>query len=69
MPNCDFALQSYGVKLLYNFIEITLRYRFFPINMRYIFRTTFPKNTSEGLLLEQFPQGGMYTPSLTSCIV
>ena len=35
-----------------NFIEITLRPGRFPINLLHSFRTTFPKNTSERLLLK-----------------
>ena len=40
-----------SLKLLYNFIEITLRHGCSPVNLLHIFRTTFLKNTSEGLLL------------------
>ena len=39
------------IKLLYSFIEITLRHRCSPANLLHIFRTPFPKNTSRGLLL------------------
>ena len=38
-------------ELLWNFIEITLRRGCSPVNLLHIFRTTFPKNTSGGLLL------------------
>ena len=41
MPKCDFKK-----------VEITLRYGCSPVNLLHIFRTTFPKNTSRGLLLE-----------------
>ena len=34
-----------------NFIKITLRHGFSPTNLLHIFRTPFPKNTYEGLLL------------------
>ena len=34
-----------------NFIEIALRHGCSPVNLLQIFRTPFPKNTSEGLLL------------------
>ena len=34
-----------------NFIEITLLHGCSPVNLLHIFRTTFPKNTSGGLLL------------------
>ena len=40
-----------SVKLQSNFIETTLRHGCSPINLLHIFRTPFPKNTSEGLLL------------------
>ena len=40
-----------SIKLLRNFIEITLRHRCFPVNLMNIFRTTFYKNTYRGLLL------------------
>ena len=45
MPKCD------SIKLLGNFIEITLRHECSPLNLLHIFRTTFTKNTSERLLL------------------
>ena len=40
-----------SLKLLCNFIEITLRHGCSPVNLVHIFRTSFPKNTSDGLLL------------------
>ena len=40
-----------SIKLLYNFIEITLRNRCSPLNLPHIFRSPIPKNTSGGLLL------------------
>ena len=40
-----------SIKLLSNFIEITLRNEFSTVNLLHIFRTTFYKNTSEWLLL------------------
>ena len=40
-----------SIKLLWNFIEITLRHGCSPVNLLHIFRTPFPKNTSEQLLL------------------
>ena len=52
MSKCDFnkvALQDW--KMLCNFIEIALRHGCSPANLLHIFRTTFPKNTSERLLL------------------
>ena len=53
MPKCDFnnvALQ-HSMKLLCDFIEITLQHRCTPMNLLHIFRTPFPENTSVGLLL------------------
>ena len=40
-----------SIKLLCHFIEITLQHRFSPINLLHNFRTPFPNNTSEVLLL------------------
>ena len=40
------------VKLLCNFIEITLRHECSPLNLLHIFRTPFPRNTSGRLLLD-----------------
>ena len=40
------------IKLLCNFIEIALWHGCSPVNLLYIFKTPFPKNTSEGLLLQ-----------------
>ena len=40
-----------SVKLLCNFIEITLRHGCSPVNLLHIFRTLFPRNTSGGMLL------------------
>ena len=37
-----------------NFIEMTLRHRCSPVNLLHIFGTPFPKNTSGGLLQENF---------------
>ena len=39
------------IKLLCNFIEITLRHGFSPVNLLHTFRTTFPENTFGWLLL------------------
>ena len=44
-------LKCYFNNLQSNFIEITLQHGCFPINLLHIFRTTFPKNTFGGLLL------------------
>ena len=41
MPKCDCI-----------FIEISLRHECSPVNLLYIFRIPFPKDTSEGLLLD-----------------
>ena len=40
-----------SIKLIWNFIEITLRHGCYPVNLLHIFRTPFPKDTSERLLL------------------
>ena len=40
-----------SIKLLYNFIEITLRHGCSSVNLLYIFKTLFPKNICRGLLL------------------
>ena len=40
-----------SIKLICNFIEIALRHGCSPVNLLHIFRTSFPKNTSEGSLL------------------
>ena len=47
---CKSAIST---KLQSNLIEIALRHGCSPVNLLYIFRTPFPKNTSEGLLLSQ----------------
>ena len=43
-----------SVKFQSNFSEIALRHGRSPINLLYIFRTPFPKNTSDGLLFAWF---------------
>ena len=43
-----------SIKCQSNFIEITLRHGGCPVNLLHILRTSFPKNTSEGLLLNIF---------------
>ena len=40
-----------SIKLQSNFIEIALQHGCSPVNLLHIFRTPFPKNTSEELLL------------------
>ena len=47
MLKCDFN----KVAKICSFIEITLRDWCSPVKLQYIFRTLFPKSTSEGLLL------------------
>ena len=42
-----------SIKLQINFIEITLRHECSPVNALHIFRTSFPRNTSGWLLLNQ----------------
>ena len=58
LPKCNFnkvALHQcqsvISIKLFCSFIEIALRLRCSPVNLPHYFRTPFPKNTSEGLLL------------------
>ena len=47
-----------SIKLLCNSTEITLRHWCFPVNLFYIFRTTFPRNTSSWLrLIHAYPWG------------
>ena len=41
-----------SVKLLSNFTETTLQHGCSPVNLLHIFKTAFPKNTSEWLLLK-----------------
>ena len=41
-----------SIKLLCNFIEIALRHGCSSVNLLHIFRTPFPRNTSERLLLD-----------------
>ena len=43
----------FSIKLQSNFIENTLRHGCSPVNLLHIFRTPFPNNTSEGLLLDK----------------
>ena len=47
IPKCVIS-----IKLQSNYIEITLRYRCFPVNLLYIFRTPFIKSICGRLLLE-----------------
>ena len=42
-----------SIKLQSNFIEITLRYGFYPVNLLHIFRTSLYKNTCGGLFICQ----------------
>ena len=41
-----------SIKLLCNFIEITLRHGCSPINLMHIYKKSFPKKTTGGLLLK-----------------
>ena len=53
MAKCNFNKISLQlIKLLCNFIEITLRYGCSPVYMLHISRAPFPKATHEELLLE-----------------
>ena len=45
MPNCDFN------KVALQFIEITLRHASSPVKLQHIFRSSYLKSTSGGLLL------------------
>ena len=45
MPKCNFN------EVACNFIKITLRHGCSPVNLLHIFRTPFPRNTSEWLLM------------------
>ena len=47
MPKCNFN------KKQSNFIEIVRRHGCFPVNLLNIFRTPFPWNTFDGLLLKR----------------
>ena len=54
-----------SIMLFCSFIEITLRHGCSPVNLQHIFRTAFPKNTSERLLLYQSIQ---IFPRNVSCV-
>ena len=62
-----------SIKLLCNFIEITLQHGCSPVNLLYICRTTFTKNTSGWLLLLEMlqlavsSQSGDYQKVLQRC--
>ena len=47
---------SISIKFQSNFIEIPLPHRCSPVNLLHIFRTSFPKKTSGGLLLSKSGQ-------------
>ena len=47
------CLKVISVKLLCNFIEIALRHGCSPVNLLHVFRTSFYKNTYEGLPVRQ----------------
>ena len=53
IPKCDFNEVTFSIKLLCNFIEITLRYECSPVNLLHIFATSFYQNTSGELLLHE----------------
>ena len=58
-----------SIKLLCNFIEITLRHGCSPVNLLYVFRKPFPKNNSRRLLLTHpFELGYLFTPNLNTVI-
>ena len=45
-------MPKFGFKVQSNFIEITFCHGCCPVNLLQFLRTSFPKKTSEGLLLE-----------------
>ena len=45
-----------SIKILCNYIEVTLRHGCSPVNLLHIFRTPFTKNTSGSLLLGSFAE-------------
>ena len=42
-----------SIRFQSNFIQITLRHGFYPVYLLHVFRTSFPKNISGGLLLNE----------------
>ena len=60
-----------SIKLLCNFIEITLQHGCSPVNLLYICRTTFTKNTSGWLLLNftnnNFTEESLFKTPLSVC--
>ena len=56
-----------SIKLLCNFLEITLQHGYSPVNLLHIFRTPFPKNTPGRLLLQQYKPDKFYNISFGSC--
>ena len=60
LPFADAATQREIIEI----IEITLRHGCSPVNLLHIFRTVFPKNTSEWLLIFYvYVLGHMHTTS------
>ena len=57
-----------GVRALCNFIEIKLRHGCSPVHLLHIFKTSFPENTSELLLLELYAYCFDETSSLFICL-
>ena len=55
--------------MLCNFIEIALRHGCSPVNLLHIFRTSFPKNTSGGLLLLYKFNALMSSGDLLFCLI
>ena len=51
LENTCACRNAISIKLLCNFVEITLRHGCSPVNLLHIFRTTFLRNTSGQLLL------------------
>ena len=50
-----------SINLLSNFIEIARQHGCFPVNLVHIFRISFPKNTSGGLLLNVTASQRLFT--------
>ena len=55
-----------SIKLLSSFIKISLRHWCSPVNLKHIFRTLFPRNTSGGHLLNITVQWNIYLVVLHS---
>ena len=56
------------IKLASNFIEITPWHACSPVNLLHIFRASFPRNTSGGMLLQIFDSSDEKDLGQTSCL-